>query len=892
MDNKSSGRGKKILGKTSSVQKKGEGLQSGKPAGKDVSYSKRPNYQQSGQKPQQSGGFLNLGGSESSGNMNRAVTRGLGGGGLILVIIALIFALKYCGGIGGLLGGGSSSSSSSSSGLGMGLLGNLLGGSSSASSAPTSSSSGLDLISLLGGGSSSSSSSSSGLSSLLGGFSGGSTVSSGWDRTANTGKLDTSVVSGARAKRTKIKGNGKDTWTIMVYMCGTDLESKSGMATNDLNEMAKATIGSNVNIIIYTGGCKQWKTNGISNQVNQIYKVESGRMVCLVDNDGKDSLVKPATLTRFIQYCTKNYPANRQALIFWDHGGGSVSGYGYDEKNSSLGSMGLSGIDSALKNAKTTFDFIGFDACLMATLETGLMLDDYADYMIASEETEPGIGWYYTNWVTKLSNNTSMPTIEIGKNIVDDFVDECNRRCAGQKTTLSVVDLAELSATAPKGLKSFATSTSKLLSGSDYKQVSDARSSTREFASSSKIDQVDLVHLCDNLGTTESKAFAEALLGAVKYNKTSSSMTNAYGLSIYFPYQRTSYVKSAVSTYSAIGLGDEYSRCIQQFATLETGGQQGSSSGGFDVGGLLSGMGGSSGGADFSSLLGSLLGGRSLDIDVDAAAQAMEENQFDASKLVWTEKDGTKVMKLDKEQWEQVHDLKLNVFFDDGEGYINFGLDTHYQFTEDGALLGEYDCTWVAIGTKTSTDGDDLDTLQVVMFNYRDSQLDGNLLTTMGTVPVLLNGERADLIVSFVDDISAGETLSAEVLGVSYDYGQPTDDGSTPNPSAKYADLQDGDEIQFVFDYYTYDGEFKDTYTVGDPITYKLFNADKQYESVTLLEGETKLERADFVPVGNLELGYTDMSALWENFVATYMFTDIYNNEYWTTPMRNVQYAD
>ena len=126
-------------------------------------------------------------------------------------------------------------------------------------------------------------------------------------------------------------------------------------------------------------------------------------------------MTKPDTLTGFIQWCNQNYPANRRELIFWDHGGGSISGYGYDEKNPGSGSMTLSGINQALKNAGVTFDFIGFDACLMATVETALMLDDYADYMIASEETEPGVGWYYTNWLTELSADPSMSTLEIGK---------------------------------------------------------------------------------------------------------------------------------------------------------------------------------------------------------------------------------------------------------------------------------------------------------------------------------------------------------------------------------------------------------------------------------------------------------------------------------------------
>ncbi len=861
MDNKpNNGRGKDVIGSTGSFGKTGSGLGTGKPVGKDVSYSKRP----------QGGSYQSSG---SSGGHNRAVARGAGGGiGIILVLVIGFFLLKSCGGssgglLSGLLGGGSGSSS-----LLSGLLsdGGSSGGAGSLIDAGNASSgstgSGLDLVSGLGGllgGSTSSSSSSSDLSSLLGGYTGGGSTSTGWARSANTGKLDQSVVSGARAKRTQIKGNGNDKWTIMIYMCGTDLESKSGMATNDMKEMANASLNPNINILIYTGGCKQWKIQGISNSVNQIYKLENGSLTCLVSDDGKDSLVKPATLTRFIKYCSSNYPANRQALIFWDHGGGSVSGYGYDEKNASLGSMGLGGIDSALKNAGTSFDFIGFDACLMATLETGLMLDDYADYMIASEETEPGIGWYYTNWLTKLSQNTSMPTIEIGKNIVDDFVSECNRRCAGQKTTLSVVDLAELSATVPTTLKDFASGTSKLLTGSEYKTVSDARSGTREFAASSRIDQVDLVHLCYNLGTPESEALAKSLLGAVKYNKTSSSMTNAYGISIFFPYKNKSYVKSAVNTYNAIGLDSEYSRCIQQFATLQQGGQMGSSSssfgstgGGLDIGSLLGGSSGGGGAADFSSILGSLLGGRSLDIDPDAAAQVLEDNRFDAAKLVWTREKGHKLLRLDAADWEQIHSLQLNVFYNDGEGYINLGLDTQYSFTKDGALLGEYDCTWVGVVTDEVT--------QPVMFNFQDAVVDGNTMTTTGTVPVLLNGELANLIVVFEDDLSTGKTLERYIAGVRYDYSDLELDADATAAVAKTADLAEGDVLQFVADYYSLDGEFQDSYLISEEIAW----------------------------TSDMQVGYINMSALKDNLVATFLFTDIYDNEHWSAALDNVVYSE
>ena len=79
------------------------------------------------------------------------------------------------------------------------------------------------------------------LNSLYGNLGGGN-VSSGWSNGNNTGTLDTSVATGVREKYTDILGNGNDKSTIMIYLCGTDLESRSKMATSDLQEMIDAKI--------------------------------------------------------------------------------------------------------------------------------------------------------------------------------------------------------------------------------------------------------------------------------------------------------------------------------------------------------------------------------------------------------------------------------------------------------------------------------------------------------------------------------------------------------------------------------------------------------------------------------------------------------------------------
>ena len=66
------------------------------------------------------------------------------------------------------------------------------------------------------------------------------------------------VSNKARDRYTTIKGKGKDTVTLMVYLCGSDLESEHSMATADLNEMLHANLNDDkVNIIVETGGAKK-----------------------------------------------------------------------------------------------------------------------------------------------------------------------------------------------------------------------------------------------------------------------------------------------------------------------------------------------------------------------------------------------------------------------------------------------------------------------------------------------------------------------------------------------------------------------------------------------------------------------------------------------------------
>ena len=159
--------------------------------------------------------------------------------------------------------------------------------------------------------------------------------------------VDTSVSSDAREKYTQKKGGGRDKVTIMIYMIGSDLESQNGMATADLNEMLYAAPDNgNINMFIQTGGCKRWRNSIMTAGKLERWKLDSS--LTLLERMKGQSMTDPNTLASFIQFCAKEAPADRYILIFWDHGGGSVTGYGYDERYPN-DTMDIGEIGKALK---------------------------------------------------------------------------------------------------------------------------------------------------------------------------------------------------------------------------------------------------------------------------------------------------------------------------------------------------------------------------------------------------------------------------------------------------------------------------------------------------------------------------------------------------------------
>ena len=131
----------------------------------------------------------------------------------------------------------------------------------------------------------------------------------------------------------------------------------------------------------------------------------------------------PLTLSSFVNYCFDFFPADSYSLILWDHGGGPVLGYGVDENYNDL--LTLDELAEALGDSigahQTKLEWIGFDACLMSSLEVASVLAPYANYMVASQETEPGWGWNYS-FLSELSGDP-VPGDQMGEAIIDAYMD-------------------------------------------------------------------------------------------------------------------------------------------------------------------------------------------------------------------------------------------------------------------------------------------------------------------------------------------------------------------------------------------------------------------------------------------------------------------------------------
>lgn len=335
------------------------------------------------------------------------------------------------------------------------------------------------------------------------------------------------------------------TWTVCVYLCGSNLESKQSWATKALDNMCRPIIPRNANVVIQTGGALTWHDDDVANGKRFIV---SKHRLQEVGDVGDVNMGQTATLADFLTFCETKYPAEHTMVVLWDHGGGPLRGACYDEVYG-FDALTFDELDEALSagiagRGGEAYDIIGFDACLMASLEIASLLEDKADLLVASEEIEAGAGWDYAAPVRLLRR--SPKPLDVARAICDGYYKKCNKRGKGDTATLSVIDLSKTSKVesaldaAIRKLQSTKESETQVLGhfafGARYAEAFGGE--TKDEGRSNLVDIKGLAQGCASGAEDDGavwNALVDAVDDAVVYQRCGAMTSDAGGISLWYP---------------------------------------------------------------------------------------------------------------------------------------------------------------------------------------------------------------------------------------------------------------------------------------------------------------------------------------------------------------------
>lgn len=344
--------------------------------------------------------------------------------------------------------------------------------------------------------------------------------------------------------------------TVMVYMIGSNLESEHGFASMDLAEIMNCHPDLNLlNVVVATGGARSWNDLSLSDGQMQVTKLK--RDASWKDGERLDSpavrdMADPATLSYFVRLAMSACPAERYDLILWNHGGGPLVGYGYDECADNI--LPLWSIANALSDAglgpMRRLEMIGFDACLMGSVEVAAMMAPYAKYLVASEEVLIGTGWDYSFLGSSAIIGTDAEAI---------LRDLCTRFESGMQRysnvdyTLSAIHLDDVAAVGNSMDSLFYRDAE--FQPRDVGAVASCVDRSCAFSRFNSTQHYDLFDLKDfaqqatSILPRTSAALSRAVDGCVVCNV--SNMPGASGLSFYFPMDDPQYAPVYLDRVSA-----------------------------------------------------------------------------------------------------------------------------------------------------------------------------------------------------------------------------------------------------------------------------------------------------------------------------------------------------
>jgi hypothetical protein len=272
-------------------------------------------------------------------------------------------------------------------------------------------------------------------------------------------------------------------WTVLIYMNGKN--SLEEALKNNWDQMARVGDSDRVHILVEMGRLGATPDFGGWSGVKRFrvrldeQAIAESALVDVAASGGNTDMGDPATLGDFIRWGQNLYPARHYMLVIWNHGQGwryelaratsrvaNVAQYlneshlSVQDKSGSKAALVIreypleaistdyqlrtsqpGGIRSVSNDDQTghvlynndialelaaaasdkKVDVLGFDACLMAMLETAYTFRHQADFMVGSEETEPGSGWDYEPFLNALKANPAMQPRDLAAAVVASY---------------------------------------------------------------------------------------------------------------------------------------------------------------------------------------------------------------------------------------------------------------------------------------------------------------------------------------------------------------------------------------------------------------------------------------------------------------------------------------
>ncbi len=609
-----------------------------------------------------------------------------------------------------------------------------------------------------------------------------------------------------------VAGSSGEKWSVFVYLCGTDLESQKGyLASVNIAEMVSADQSDDVRVIFQTGGTAQWGYEGIDPEKLQRFEVVDGGFV-LRDEQPLASMGAADTLGDYLAWGVESYPADKYMCLLWNHGGGSVTGVAFDELHDH-DSLSLDELSEGLAMAGAQFEVIGFDTCLMSSMETAAAIAPYGRYMVASEEIEPGTGWDYSAWLSRLVKNSAQTGLELGKTICDTYYAKCQAGGSDDIVTLAVTDLSKIPALVmnfdamaaemkdvaenPEQLQLFSQA---IVRAENYGGNNDNEGYTN------MVDLGDLVRLSRNVLPQTAQKVLTSLNNAVRYRISGSSRAGSTGLSVFAP---LSVAVEDLDAYSAVAVSGHYLRYLEGTLDWEVPGdlevvvpvsrENSVSTKSISI-------------ADFPVVNALTASDYSVEFET-----VVEDNDY---FLIFTN------------GYDAVQSVQYNLYFgDDENNSLNYlGSDYDLNADEDaGIYWSNFRNVWPIINDNTCS-------MIPLYFN-------GDYI--LYTVPILLNGEQTNLRMSYSYE-SNEYALHGTWQGID----------ESGMSSKEIRQLEDGDQIEFLFTAIDLESgelevfEFGGFTVDGDPVVEEatLFDSTYYYQfEVTDIFGNTY--QSDFIAI-------------------------------------------